>query len=71
MRLEFVLHEQCISLAELAALIEGQVLALAPSVLGHIEVRANGRMLARGELVQLGESLGVELQQIRREHADE
>lgn len=69
--LEFVLHEQRISLAELAVLVEGQVLALESSVLGHVEVRANGRRLARGELVQLGDSLGVELQQICRERPDE
>ncbi|SDT43684.1 type III secretion protein Q [Pseudomonas asplenii] len=69
--LEFVLHEQRISLAELAALIEGQVLTLDSSVLRAIEIRANGRTLARGELVQLGENLGVELQQIFREQPDE
>lgn len=69
--LAFVLHEQRISLAELAALIEGQVLALESSVLRTIEIRANGRLLARGELVQLGESLGVELQQLCRELPDE
>ncbi|WP_273826060.1 FliM/FliN family flagellar motor switch protein [Pseudomonas asplenii] len=69
--LEFVLHEQRISLAELAALIEGQVLELEPSVLGRIEIRANGRVLARGELVQVGEGVGVELQEVRREAAGE
>ncbi|WP_017901912.1 FliM/FliN family flagellar motor switch protein, partial [Pseudomonas asplenii] len=70
-RLEFVLHERHVSLAELAALVEGQVLALEPSVLGDIEIRANGRALACGELVRLGGGLGVELRQIRRECADE
>ncbi|SEK33146.1 FliM/FliN family flagellar motor switch protein [Pseudomonas agarici] len=70
-RLEFVLSEQAISLAELAALIEGQVLTLAPTVLRDIEVRANGQTVARGELVQWGDELGVELLQVRRGSIDE
>ncbi|NVZ99856.1 FliM/FliN family flagellar motor switch protein [Pseudomonas gingeri] len=69
--LEFILSEQRISLAELAALIEGQVLALDPAVLGDIEVRANGRAVARGELVHLGEDLGVELRQVGQGGRDE
>ncbi|NWA09828.1 type III secretion system cytoplasmic ring protein SctQ [Pseudomonas gingeri] len=70
-RLEFVLAEQAVSLAELAALLEGQVLVLDPAVLGDIEVRANGRAVARGELVHLGEELGVELRQVGRGALDE
>jgi type III secretion protein Q len=32
----------------------------------HIEVRANGKRVARGELVQLDEQLGVELIEVYR-----
>jgi len=63
-RLEFVLQQSTCSLAELAAFSTGQVLPLLPSAQQSVEVRANGKTVAFGELVQWGECLGVELHKV-------
>jgi type III secretion protein Q len=65
-RLEFVLATHDIELGELAAFIAGQVIPLAVDAAHRIEVRANGKTVARGELVQLDEQLGVELLEVYR-----
>ncbi|RKS28780.1 ATP synthase alpha/beta subunit-like protein [Pseudomonas sp. WPR_5_2] len=59
-RLEFVLASQQIDLASLSQIIEGQLIPLADDAAHHVEIRANGKCVARGELVQLEEQLGVE-----------
>lgn len=66
LRLEFVLATHETDLATLSAIIDGQLIPLAADTARHIEVRANGKPVARGELVQLGEQLGVELLEIYR-----
>lgn len=70
-QIEFVLQEQMMTVAELGQFYQGQVLPLAASAEQSIVVRANGVMLAKGELVQLEDSLGVELTTLygRAEHA--
>ncbi|WP_322784188.1 FliM/FliN family flagellar motor switch protein [Pseudomonas sp. PCH199] len=65
-RLEFVLATHEIDLATLSQIIEGQLIPLAGDAARHIEVRANGKPVARGELVQLDEQLGVELLEVYR-----
>ncbi|WP_160105141.1 FliM/FliN family flagellar motor switch protein [Pseudomonas izuensis] len=65
-RLEFVLASQQIDLASLSQIIEGQLIPLADDAAHHIEIRANGKCVARGELVQLDEQLGVELLEVYR-----
>lgn len=65
-RLEFVLATHDIELGELAAFVAGQVIPLAVDAAQRIEVRANGKAVARGELVQLDEQLGVELLEVYR-----
>lgn len=70
-RLEFVLATHEIALGELAAIIAGQVIPLAAAAAQGIEVRANGKCVARGELVQLDEHLGVELLEVYRNPVDE
>jgi type III secretion protein Q len=65
-RLEFVLATHDITLGELAAFVTGQAIPLATDAAHRIEVRANGKMVARGELVQLDEQLGVELLEVFR-----
>lgn len=70
MQIEFVLQEQTMTVAELGQFYQGQVLPLAAFAEQSIVVRANGVMLAKGELVQLEDSLGVELTTLygRAEH---
>ncbi|AZF10355.1 Type III secretion inner membrane protein (YscQ) [Pseudomonas sp. R2-37-08W] len=63
-RLEFVLQESVLDLSELKALNEGGILPLVPGAERSVELRANGLRLARGELVQLDGSLGVELMEL-------
>lgn len=65
-RLEFVLQQSTCSLAELAAFSTGQVLPLLPSAQHSVEVRANGKTVAFGELVQWDECLGVELHKVNQ-----
>lgn len=59
--LVFVLQRERMTLAELEQLGRTRVLALQPCAEQHVEVRANGTLLARGELVQLDGRLGVEI----------
>lgn len=65
-RLQFVLATQDIDLATLSRIIGGQLIPLADDAARHIEVLANGKPVARGELVQLEEQLGVELLEVYR-----
>ncbi|AKC69018.1 YscQ/HrcQ family type III secretion apparatus protein [Pandoraea oxalativorans] len=59
--LVFVLQRERMTLAELEQLGRTRLLALQPGAERHVEVRANGTLLARGELVQLDGRLGVEI----------
>jgi len=70
-RLEFVLAVHEIDLAALAQVIDGQLIPLAEDAAQQIEVRANGKRVARGELVQLDGQLGVELLNVYRNSDDE
>ena len=70
-RLEFVLSIHEIDLATLSQIIDGQLIPLADDAARHIEIRANGKRVARGELVQLDEQLGVELLEVYRNPRDE
>ncbi|MGJ7515637.1 FliM/FliN family flagellar motor switch protein [Pseudomonas baetica] len=69
--LEFVLATHETDLATLLQIIDGQLIPLADDAVRHIEVRANGKRVARGELVQLDEQFGVELLEIYRNTCDE
>ncbi|WP_440029659.1 YscQ/HrcQ family type III secretion apparatus protein [Chromobacterium amazonense] len=60
-QLEFVLHRNRLTLAELRAMCQGQLLPLPVDAEQRVEVRANGALIGRGELVQLGSQLGVEV----------
>ncbi|HDS1817667.1 TPA: FliM/FliN family flagellar motor switch protein [Pseudomonas putida] len=65
-KLEFVLGELNLSMATLNELIEGQVLPLQATAASNVEVRVGGKCIAVGELVQLGDRLGVELREVGR-----
>jgi type III secretion protein Q len=65
-RLEFLLATREIDLATLSHIIAGQLIPLADDAVRHIEVHANGKPVARGELVQLQEQLAVELLEVYR-----
>ncbi|MCJ8204791.1 FliM/FliN family flagellar motor switch protein [Pseudomonas sp. RGM2987] len=70
-RLEFVLATHEVDLASLAQIIAGQLIPLPEDAAQHIEVRANGKSVAQGELVQLDGQLGVELLKVYRSSAGE
>lgn len=70
-KLEFVLAEQTLSMGELNELIEQQILPLALQATHEIEIRAGGKRIAVGELVQLDDRLGVELREVYRGDNDE
>lgn len=65
-KLEFVLGELTLSMAQLNEFIERQVLPLESTAASNVEVRVGGQCIAVGELVQLGECLGVELREVGR-----
>lgn len=62
--LEFILQRRYLSLGEIQQFRQGKVLELDPEGEKHIEIRANGHLLALGELVQLEDRLGVELMEL-------
>ncbi|MEO9383006.1 YscQ/HrcQ family type III secretion apparatus protein [Chromobacterium phragmitis] len=62
-RLEFVLQTSEVSLDELRALCQSNVLPLGADAERRVELRAVGALLGRGELVQLDGRLGVEIAQ--------
>lgn len=66
-RLEFILATHDIDLATLSQIVDRQLIPLADDAARHIEVRANGKRVARGELVQLDGQLGVELIEVYRD----
>ncbi|WP_421569843.1 FliM/FliN family flagellar motor switch protein [Stenotrophomonas sp. PD6] len=51
------------SVADLAALQPGTVFDLPPDAWKQLQLRVNGQLVARGELVQVGEQLGIQLHQ--------
>lgn len=70
-KLAFVLDERTLSMAELNQLIEHQVLPLSAEAATGVEVRVGGQCIAKGELVQLDDRLGVELLSVYRGGNDE
>lgn len=70
-RLEFLLATHDLDLAALSQIIAGQLIPLADDAARRIEVRANGKPVALGELVQLDGQLGVELLKVYRDGDDE
>ncbi len=58
-RLSFDLGEKTLRLAELAALQPGQVLELDRPPPRIVAIRANGRLVGRGELVHVADQVGV------------
>ncbi|AZN35896.1 FliM/FliN family flagellar motor switch protein [Iodobacter ciconiae] len=65
--LEFILQQSTISVSGLGDLYRGQLLPLLPDVEKRIEVKANGVLIGRGELVRIDGQLGVELSEICHE----
>jgi len=65
-KLEFVLGELTLSMAALNEFIECQVLPLEATAASNVEVRVGGTCIAVGELVRLGDRLGVELREVGR-----
>ena len=63
-KLEFVLDERTITLAELNNLMSGSVLTLGRDAIMGVEIRIAGRKIAIGELIQMDERLGVELREV-------
>ena len=61
-QLRFELGEVELSIAELSALQPGYVFPLASRLEGaNVAIRANGRHVGRGEVVAVGDTLGVRL----------
>jgi type III secretion protein Q len=64
-KLEFVLQEEQVTVAELARVHAGIVLPMREGAVGNVAIRANGRWLGTGELIQVGEQLAVEVRSVR------
>ncbi len=61
LKVEFILQRRYLTIGELQHLFKGKVLEIDPAREKNIEIRANGHLLASGELVQLEDRLGVEI----------
>ncbi|MEA9389628.1 FliM/FliN family flagellar motor switch protein [Acerihabitans sp. TG2] len=70
MKLEFILQRRYLSIHEVQEIFTGKVFEMDPASEKQIEIRANGTLIARGELVQLDDRLGVEVMDIIQEHSD-
>ena len=57
--LSFDLGERIMTVAELAAINPGSVVALDSPLARCVYVRANGRLIGRGEIVQIDDAIGV------------
>lgn len=71
LRVEFILQQRYLTLAEVRHLYQGQVVEMEPGAEQQIQVKVNGRLLASGELVQLDDRLGVELTHLTMDPRDE
>ncbi|ECG1193305.1 YscQ/HrcQ family type III secretion apparatus protein [Salmonella bongori] len=60
-KLEFVLHRKNVTLADLEAIGQQQLLSLPTNAELNVEIMANGVLLGNGELVQMNDTLGVEI----------
>ncbi len=65
-RLSFDLGEKTLLLAELAALQPGQVLELEGALPRLVAIRANGRLIGRGELVRVADQVAVRVLELAR-----
>lgn len=69
-KLDFILQSRYLDIGELQELFAGKVLEMDPAAEKKVEIRANGIILARGELVQLEDRLGVEVMELYQESDD-
>ena len=63
----FELDRRLMSIAEIAALTPGYTFTLPADMGGPVTVRANGKSLGKGRLVDVGGVLGVQLVSLERE----
>lgn len=59
--LEFVLQEEQVSVGQLVGCHVGMVLPMRPNASSDVIIRANGRRIGNGEVIQVGEHLAVEV----------
>lgn len=62
--LDALLGKGSLSLAQLAALKDGAVVGLDLPLNGQVELSLNGRIVARGELVAVGDNFGVRIAEV-------
>ncbi|MGF6265265.1 type III secretion protein Q [Paraburkholderia youngii] len=60
-RVDFMLEERKMTVAEIARLHPGAVIPLKSNAVTQIAMRANGHLFGTGQLVQVGEQLAVEI----------
>ena len=65
--LSFILQRKVVSVSDLESLYKGQVMPVEHDIEKRIEIRANGVLLARGEIVNIDDRLGVEINELYNE----
>jgi len=63
-KLTFILDKKDSTVAELAEMYKRKKIELDPNTKNNIKIKANGRTIAKGELKQFEDRLGVELTEI-------
>ncbi|QZN94808.1 FliM/FliN family flagellar motor switch protein [Symbiopectobacterium purcellii] len=69
-KLDVVLQQSTLSVAELESFYHGQVIPCHPDAEQNISIMANGVPVAKGELVWIEDSLGIEIKDIYQEAGD-
>ena len=63
---DYVLDQKNMSLSEIKELTEGSVIDINPLALNHIKLCINGQCIGTGKIIDAGDSLAIEIQEISR-----
>ena len=60
-KLQFIAGETEVPFGELSRIVDGYVFDLRQAAQGHVEIRANGKTIGNGELVEVDGRVGVRI----------
>ena len=63
---DYILDQKNMSLSEIKELTEGSVIDINPLALNHIKLSINGQCIGTGKIIDAGDSLAIEIQEISR-----
>ncbi len=63
---DYILDQKNMTLSEIKELTEGSVIDINPLALNHIKLSINGQCIGTGKIIDAGDSLAIEIQEISR-----